>query len=369
LALSIDTSTWQSESLIRSAANTVSKGAKSLPAVPGTFQKKADSYQALNDEAAGLSEQYLISPVSDANIPSTIVQRFPDLVNEYENKNFPDKDEWIVKFREVQEILNDTALVNSAIEGLSNLMAVKGMNLSQALAWSEDKIWSPDQLMLTDFVPAPLFLKLLREGKTFEDLVGKTHGVQSHRIQWFIITFFLGPDETLTRYREAGNERWMHNGKSMWDRVVDATGNVDEMDFTQPDHLEAYINRQNEQKGTRNKLTSELHTLHEQQPELKGSISERYPQEAAFTGLLQDAILLHKQLILERKDAENTRRTAIDRELIELMNSVMDEKVINTTIIDGVQKTIEWTGWIATASSQLKIAPTYLMPTVGKKIA
>jgi hypothetical protein len=342
--------------------------------------ENAAQLQANADNFTGLKEnkEYIESRLSGTNdiqpkrsINNHVVQLYNDLDNLYHDKHFDDKDAWLLRFTRVQELLNDTNLVDQSLKALTDWMVVKHRKLPDALADFEEGAWSGEKLILTDFVPPPLFLNLLREGKLFEDLVGLAHGVQSHRIQWFIIQYALGREEALALFKEAGNIRWIVGGKSMWDQIVDVTGETIASDFTKPSSLESYINdkyRWLMKNRPKNRLNTELHEIHEAQPELKSKISQRYPSENEYSESLQEAKQAHLGLS-QRQQLQNENNVALDKQKIAITEEIMNEKITNTTTIDGIQQTIEWTGWIAAASSQRpELATTYFIPTVGKII-
>ena len=305
-------------------------------------------------------------------VSSPVVQLYENLEEVYSGKEFENKNAWLVRFRKAQELLTDQVFVDRCLKSLTDWMVEKNRSLSQALSDFEEGIWSGDKLVLTDFVPPPVFLQLLRDGKLFEDLVGKIHGVHSHRIQWFILQYELGSEETLALFKEAGEERWMMKGKSMWDRIVDATGNKVVTDFTQPSHLENYINERYNlllKHLPEERLNKELHEVHEAQPELKTKISLRYPSEDEFPEELVLAKGQHQELIEQRiHEPENSKE--IDEQKIAIVERITNTKITTHQLLIMLFKPLNGQAGLIkqVAKGQQMLKPILFLPLDGYSI-
>jgi hypothetical protein len=101
---------------------------------------------------------------------------------------------------------------------------------------------------LIGFVPADFFRAMVGGGQAFEDSLGGSHGIHSHRIQWYVVAQDIqlngGYHHTnvIDLYKEASSAFWEKEGKFMWDEVVDRTEMGDE--FAAPEWLSFHLSKE-----------------------------------------------------------------------------------------------------------------------------
>lgn len=150
------------------------------------------------------------------------------------------KAEWIPRFSAVQQFLHDIKRTRPLLDQLNE--GLKQQPLTDILASQAVEMgWQQELPKLVEGVPAESFIDLVGRGFLFEDWVEDQHGVQSHRVQWYLIQKQF-PETALDLYREVVHSDWVDTeGKTMWDRVVDSTHRFDDFDFTHPATLERYL--------------------------------------------------------------------------------------------------------------------------------
>ena len=329
--------------------------------------QKQTTPQRRNTQAAGgtsalqrradVSEQ--VTALADlqnrADAKGGTIQRYQDLHALYADMpETESKTEWLKRFSIAQKMLNTPAMVNDSLEFLSREMLKNDQTLQQTLNAAMLEKWGEQDRVMTGFVPQQTFLAIIRDGKLFRDYVGQRHGVHSHQIQWFTLQRFLGADEAIALYKEAGNPRWRVGNSYMWDHIVDVTRaqEIDENDFTVPENLETYLYTQF-QGDASTALTREANTQHDERGDNVAALKDRYPAESEFTPPLTDAIP-----ILSDWDQRRIHGATL--------MGIHDEVVTNTTGWFWNQKTIEWTGWIKGAGNT---PDPYFVPTVGRLIS
>jgi hypothetical protein len=309
---------------------------------------------------------------SSRHAEATRLQRFKDLDKEYATVTAisdDDKNYWLPRFQNVQYILNDKTTVEKHLATLATYMGEKGVNVSTALAAHEKGVWTDTRPILTDFVPAPAFIKLVASGQLFEDLVGLSHGVQTHRIQWYIIRMTLGPKEAMEVYRESVNSRWKMGKDNMWDKIVDDVSLV-ASEFTTPDRLEDFlIEKVGLVTDNLKNLSDDVKKGHEAQPTRKNDMYKLYPPESMLTKNLKNAIKPDEKTlnaIEEEKKKPNsqkrsTRLEKLGQKLRQIRESIMFEQV--------TYNKMTWTGWIPLKGSQAEskgyTGTSYFVPSVA----
>ena len=312
--------------------------------------------------------------VRAATRSAPVIQRYADLF-----ATFPISAElsdavrqvWLPRFTAIQQTLSNKVTVDTQLTNLATYMLEHGVGVSEALADHEKGVWTGSRPILTDFVPAEVFRNVVRKGQMFEDLVGKSHGIQTHRIQWYIVGSVTTPEQAHALYQEALNPRWTANGRTMWDLTVDETG-AQAQDFTQPDRLETYLVQAAdllEQANPVKQLGAQIKAMNERQPASKAVMHRRYPKARKFTAAMKTAIAQHRSLI-EQAQASNSglERTALRAQAMEVVKPIEGVLITNTTKVEGVKKTITWTGWIPLQGSQAQDAEVelpYLVPSVA----
>ncbi|MEQ3656375.1 MAG: LirA/MavJ family T4SS effector [Dokdonia sp.] len=181
---------------------------------------------------------------------SEVIQRYTDVtaVN-YTNADKPlfqiMRFKYLPKFKQIQEFLSNIQRTDPHLQALNNSMEGQP-DLSQLLL-ERMPSWSPELALLTDPVPEQDFRAMALEGKLFEDYVdiptgGKlTHGVQSHRLQWYMIAQEFGDHLARRLYEISLDPIWENDHSStIWNLIVDGNS-ADEFDFTQPGKLQQYL--------------------------------------------------------------------------------------------------------------------------------
>ena len=182
-----------------------------------------------------------------------VTQLYQDLKALYDYDSIPleragDKT-WLDDFIHIQNVLSDKTKVETHLQLLNDTMTRENLSLTAALSKFEKVSgFSPLQPLLIGFVPAPVFRGIVRGKQTFQDLVAKPHGVQTHRLQWYIINQEVAQGgfrhTGVNLYAETADPRWIgSNGKDMWQNMVDNfnTQAINDFDFTSPDKLEAFL--------------------------------------------------------------------------------------------------------------------------------
>lgn len=285
-----------------------------------------------------------------------VVQLYADLHERYRGKAIPgltdrEKQRWLSRFTTLQEILNDEPLVDAYLLRLTQKMIRDGTSLDQVLTEAEAGTWSGDRPVFTDFVPPGVFLALVRGGHLFVDLVGRSHGVHTHRIQWYVAGQIMGKAQALELYQEAAEPRWRDEGKYMWDLVVDALGAA-AGDFTQPDRLHQHLRQGLAETPWLSKLSEAAQEEHAAHPETKAAMIRTYPREEEHTPALRNAVEPHQRAL----DADDKGASAL------VVAQGIENEVVDTEDDEGRWR---WTGWIPRQTSQRPDeATTYFVPTV-----
>ena len=136
--------------------------------------------------------------------------------------------------------------------------------------------WRADLPKLTEAVPGDQFADLVSQGVLFEDWVELQHGVQSHRLQWYLIQKQF-PGIALALYKEMVHPDWdQKGGRKMWDLVVDSTASANAFDFTHPATLERYL-KDNYRAPIfwRNRLATAIQAGEDQYPETKDMLGDK----------------------------------------------------------------------------------------------
>ncbi|MCB0009204.1 MAG: hypothetical protein KDE04_22215, partial [Anaerolineales bacterium] len=179
---------------------------------------------------------------------------------------------WLPRFQAVQQFLSDITRTKPLLDSLNKRMLFSPLTRilsNQAVKQG----WRRELPRLTEAVPGDAFADLVRQGTLFEDWVEKQHGVQSHRLQWYLIQNQF-PGTALALYKEMVHDDWEQtNGRKMWDLVVDSTSSEDDHDFTHPATLERYLN-ENYQASPRwrNRLASEIQSGADNYQAMKGQL-------------------------------------------------------------------------------------------------
>ena len=316
------------------------------------------------------------------------VQRFEDLNAKYADSdkvNDVQKQEWLPEFKKIQLLLNDTESVKTKLAALAAYMGTHNVTLNDALVAHESGTWTDVQPILIDFVPEAVFEDFVSRGQLFVDLVGKSHGVQTHRIQWYIIQAEFGQAFAKKMYAESVNPRWK-KGKNMWDWIVDGV-NASAGDFTQPDRLEDYLIEQFESLCTRSdlgKLHGEVKEGHESQRDDRKAMKEMVPPHKAFTKSMKTVMQEHKNLVEEynwlagqeaKAKEDNTLEVTLTQSIKEnehkrslLVESIQFEKVTYRSgagLFGRGGQAYIFTGWILGTGVQGGSSPTYFAPTVA----
>ncbi len=150
------------------------------------------------------------------------------------------KNEFLDDFAAVQRFLSDITQTKPLLDALNaELLRSPRHTLSEIL---QAKDSSAELIKLVAGVSTEDFSQVVAQGIRFEDWVGASHGIQSHRIQWFMIGQHFNNSDDL--YRESVDPYWTVNGAfgaRIWDLVVDSTHANNETDFTKPETLQNYL--------------------------------------------------------------------------------------------------------------------------------
>ena len=133
-----------------------------------------------------------------------------------------EKQSYLADFKKIQALLKDEGKSHDI---LNDSLLQDGGWEQQLGAFEGTTGFSAARPTLINFVPPQFFLKMVGRKQSFEDLLDASHGVHTHRIQWYLIAKDIlngGYQHTvLELYQEAGNEFWENNKKYMWDEIVD----------------------------------------------------------------------------------------------------------------------------------------------------
>jgi len=230
------------------------------------------------------------------SLQTKIIQRFRDLRKLYDYEKWDEQGRiWLDEFSEIQALLADSSRVTPILEALNTYIQVSHKDLPTALADYEAGKWSKARPLFTEATTEPMFRDVIGKGQMFEDWVSQAHGVHTHRIQWYIVgnaieSGALKTSHTVTElYKESINKKWrltkMMPFPNMWDRLVDessAEANGPN-DFTNPENLEAYLNKTRFAEWIRigkeqfHALRAEARRIHKELPETKKALNESRP--------------------------------------------------------------------------------------------
>jgi hypothetical protein len=165
----------------------------------------------------------------------------------------------------------------------------------------------------------------------------------------------------------------------MWDWIVDETGAPDN-DYTQPDRLEGYLVDQVgkicERRGI-GRIASEVKAGQETGRNLKLELRQRFPERKDFTENLKQVADAMERMTRTFKEQRESGKTGpgtwkdeddLQASFAGLVAGVADERVTNTTTVDGRKETYTWTGWILLKGSQAaaaEFAGPPLIPSVA----
>ncbi len=190
---------------------------------------------------AACTRVHLASVVQRAPMPVT--QTTPQLVIQRKSldelygelaADDSEKQKYLADFKKIKTLLgNKNATLTLIKQGV-----LQDDQWEQGLADFEDqKGFSAARPALIGLVPAQFFRSMVGGGQAFEDMLGRGHGIHSHRMQWHAV----GQDIQQTGgyhhsvaelYKEAGNPFWQKDGSYIWDEIVDRQ---DTMDLTSPE--------------------------------------------------------------------------------------------------------------------------------------
>ena len=165
------------------------------------------------------------------------------------------KSGYLEHFSQIQIFLRDINRTKPHLDELNALLLEFGTPLPSMLSLQMSP-WSREMPTLVGPTPPNAFVEMTVSGKLFEDYVDQiidgvlSHGIQSHRLQWYLIYKEFGPiamelykasvdpvfDSTIVG--DGGKKRV----RKLWDLIVDASSN-DEHDFTQPGKLHRYLHQ------------------------------------------------------------------------------------------------------------------------------
>lgn len=175
-----------------------------------------------------------------------IVQRYSD-VHEvtFNHEGEPEfelmKGTYLEKYSQIQHFLSDINRTKPYLDALnSELLNNPAVGLSTLLTMKNPQ--EPKELPKLPVAVSPEdFSDMVRSGTLFEDWVGKSHGVQTHRLQWHMINEEFDQEANELRLHSI-DPIWQNNlNKTMWDLIVDSTDSNRRYDFTQPEKLQTYI--------------------------------------------------------------------------------------------------------------------------------
>lgn len=229
-------------------------GTKALQPIPGD--------RAITDSAQQNSETGAVAAHNrqnwetnqsnhDINQPApapspAIVQRYTD-VHEvtFNHDGEPEfelmKGVYLEKYSQIQHFLSDIDRTKPYLDALnSELLNNPALGLSTLLTMKNPQ--EPKELPKLPVAVSPEdFSDMVRSGTLFEDWVGKSHGVQTHRLQWHMINEEFNQEANELRINSI-DPIWQNNlNKTMWDLIVDSTDSNRRYDFTQPEKLQNYI--------------------------------------------------------------------------------------------------------------------------------
>jgi hypothetical protein len=282
------------------------------------------------------------------------IRRFAELEQIYEGSPLLN-DPWFAKFQLVQRILRDRSRVDEHLRTLADYMRRNRESLSETLRGFEGGRNPGSLPQLTDFVPADAFADLVSKGEIFEDLVNPRHGMQTHRLQWFIVAQEMGDNWAKDVYRESVNPRWRvtlaGDEKNMWDFIVDQLGVPPGDDFTMPSNLETYLTEPRSIFKRLRPVTQDVIEGHGQIREEKADLRRRYPSEDQYTASMKTIV---KRLGLFDRDQPHgpTAQARRRNQKRAVVAEIELERIQLTTNVGGVVRTITWTGWIAREYSQ-----------------
>ncbi|WP_198669820.1 LirA/MavJ family T4SS effector [Cognataquiflexum aquatile] len=182
-----------------------------------------------------------------AIVNNLAIQLFQDVRNKgifrnEDNMEFKNQNHVLLRYWGIQKFLSDISRTKPYLDELnSKMLEDPKSSLSEVLRSKEPGDYQlPFQLI--EGVSTEEFKKIIVMGIKFEDWVDELHGVQTHRIQWFLIESEFQDANEL--YRNSVNPIWEVEPKyasTMWDLIVDSNKPNDDLDFTKPEKLQNYL--------------------------------------------------------------------------------------------------------------------------------
>ncbi len=217
------------------------------------LEQEADKMGEAASQGGSTLEQISGSQGENKGGDPAVVQRYKDVhavkFHQAGEMDFEwHKSGYLEKFSQIQVFLNDIKRINNHLHVLNYKLNRFNSNLSDLIAMLMPE-WSSQMVTLINPTPRDAFVEMAQSGKLFEDYVDSLtednrfqHGIQSHRIQWYLIREEFGPI-AFDLFKSAVDPIWLHRHNptlTMWDLIVDG-GDKNPHDFTRPGNLQNYL--------------------------------------------------------------------------------------------------------------------------------